>query len=306
MDKSFASLLRNSRLASFDRTLPRVYTTPKTHKKVGDWGLKRTLPTVIRTRYATVSDLDTAEHQTPWQSGEGQVLFVKRWKENFPNSKKPVPRPETEEHNVALMTPAEFKRFLNDIAKKAPEFKSKLEKKELVPEQLFEYLNIHFNDKPATPVVGPTYSEYNQGWGYPVPGRILNADKHGHAVGIGGVVALLSKHSAIGLRNTGDRRVRTFYVKDAEIDEEGRPVVTVDLHAPGSTVSSIMEDDFTNASSAYAQSKFGSMSADEMFRLKPRRDAPIKEDNENIEPNPRHQLLMARINGLLNSTEPKE
>ncbi|KAG0168064.1 hypothetical protein DFQ28_006959 [Apophysomyces sp. BC1034] len=306
MDKSFASLLRNSRLASFDRSLPRVYTTPKSSKKVGDWGLKRTLPTVIRTRYATISDLDTAEHQTPWQSGEGQVLFVKRWKENFPNSKKPVPRPETIEHNVALMNPAEFKRFLKDAAKKAPEFKAKLEKKELVPDQLFEYLNVHFSDKPATPVVGPSYSEHEHGWGYPVLGRILNADKHGHAVGIGGVVALLSKHSAIGLRNTGDRRVRTFYVKDAEIDEEGRPVVTVDLHAPGSTVSSIMEDDFTNQSSAYAQSKFGSMSADEMFRLKPRRDAPIKEENENVEPNPRHQFLMARINGLLKSSDPKE
>ena len=115
MSTSFASVLRNSRLASYDRSINQVYVKPKYSKS---WGLKRDLPSVVRTKFVTIGALDTAEHQTPWESGESKVLFIKRWKENFPGSKKPTPRAEELTYNIANMTPAEFQRFLPRITKK--------------------------------------------------------------------------------------------------------------------------------------------------------------------------------------------
>ncbi|KAI9496733.1 hypothetical protein BDB00DRAFT_750298, partial [Zychaea mexicana] len=227
MDKTFASALRNSRLASFDRKLPQVYATSRNCKRGGEWGLKRNLPSVIRTPHITVSDLDTAEHQTPWQSGSSQVLFVRRWKENFPVSKRPMPRSEQKEYNIGSMTPAEFKQFIKHASKRAPEFQQKLKSKELVQDQVYEFLGATFSNKT---MVGPTYSDYQQvEMGYPVQGRILGSVEGGYAVGIGGVVAFLPKRMALNVRRTGDRSVRTFYVQHASFDKDGRPRVTLRL-----------------------------------------------------------------------------
>ncbi|CAO3662407.1 unnamed protein product [Rhizopus microsporus] len=228
----FANLLRNSRLATFNRSIDQVYTAPSHCKQIGDWGLKRSLPTVIRTPYLTVQQLDTAEHQTPWQSG---------------NSQKPAPRSDQDKYNIVKMTPAEFKRFLQQCAKRAPEFRQLLEQKKVVPEQVFDYLQVAFKDSPGDAVVGPLYSDYQQAEPVIVQGRILNAAKrNGHVVGVGGITALLPKRHTVYMRQLGDRRVRTFYVEEASIDEEGRPRVILsaapkDAHAHAITIEEVDE-----------------------------------------------------------------
>ncbi|KAI9031790.1 hypothetical protein CLU79DRAFT_802242 [Phycomyces nitens] len=310
MEKSFAGLLRNSRLATYDRSIPQVYTTPKKCKQIGDWGLKRNLPTVIRTRYVTIGDLDTAEHQTPWQSGQGQVLFVKRWKENFPNSTKPAPRREEPEHNVALMTSSEFKRFLKQVSKRGSEFREKLEKKEVVPEQLYEYFNANFNETPSSTMVGPTYSDYEHGWDYPVEGRILNSDKQGHVAGIAGITALLTRRNSIGFRPNSERRLRTFYVEKAGIDEQGKPLVIVNMnHSSSSAIPSLLTPDELARFGERGRSLFESIDAEDMFSTKPHKQAHVQDDDSKVSPNPQHTQLMQRIHGLLDvthSTDKKE
>ncbi|KAI8065023.1 hypothetical protein BDF21DRAFT_427626 [Thamnidium elegans] len=331
MTTSFANLLRHSRLATYDRSISQVYTTPLKRKEIGDWGLKRNLPTVIRTKHLTVGALDTSEHQTPWESGDGKVLFVKRWKENFPNSTKPTPRSEETQHNIASMTPAEFQRFLRQSQKKASAFQEALAKKEMVPEQLYDYLSVSFSENADTDqsVVGPTYSDHQIGWDYPVQGRVLNAERQGSAVGIAGVVAILPKRNSIGLRNAGDRNVRTFYVRNAELDSQGKPKIEVTLSAKGSTSSIPLLNNYENYDSiGFSNDRYenrqynaaphnhhnrqrrnndnSSMSAEDMINMRSRRRAQGPESEDNIKPNPEHTDLMARIAGLLDNTKDKK
>lgn len=300
MEKSFAGLLRHSRLASYDRALPQVYHVSSKNKAKGNWGLKRNLPGVIRTPYVTVGDLDTAEHQTTWQSGEKQVLFVNVWKENFPNSRKPAPRPAQVEHNVALMTPAEFKRFLKKAAQQAPAFQQQLKENKLQPEQLFEYLGVIFSEKPTSGVVGPTYSHHEVGWHYPVQGRILNQDRQMMAVGIAGIVASVQRRYASEVRFTGDRRQRTFWVEEAEIDAQGRPMVVVRPFQPGgSTIASIFGTD-RSSTTGTKQAAPITMSAQELLDAKGYdKSRAVQEKPENIIENPQHKNVMALINEVL-------
>lgn len=313
MEKSFAGLLRHSRLASYDRALPQVYTTSKRHKEIGDWGLKRNLPTVIRTKYVTIGSLDTAEHQTPWESGTGKVLFIKRWKENFPNSHRPTPRSEEIQYNAANMTPAEFQRLLREAAKKAPEFQAALAKKEIVPEQVFDYLHVNFAETTESSgggVVGPTYSDHHVGWDYPVEGRILNKDRmDGHAVGVGGVVAILPKRNAIGLKGAYHRGSRIFYVNKAEIDEQGKPRVEVAINSKkGSSVPILNQLEGLDFEE-YNKFRLGhhsELTMDELMsksKQHSRRRIQGPESDDNVKPNPEHTELMSRISQLLNNSK---
>ncbi|OBZ84155.1 hypothetical protein A0J61_07795 [Choanephora cucurbitarum] len=303
MSNSFASLLRHSRLASYDRTLSQVYTTPLKHKKIGDWGLKRNLPTVIRTRYATIDSLDTAEHQTPWQSGNSQVLFVKRWKENFPHSKRPAPRSDSITYNVAKMTPADFRQFLKQCVHLAPEFQTLLAKKQIVPEQVFEFLKVAFTDSPSESIVGPTYSDIEVEPGYPVEGRILNHDGNGHAVGVGGVVAFLPRRSSVHLRQKGDRHVRTFFVESASIDEEGKPRVVLSATRPGSGSNLSLPLEFEALERD--TSPMFTMTTENMFLTRKRSIEIAKDDDDRVQANPDHEKLMSRISSLITNTQQK-
>ncbi|KAI8145916.1 hypothetical protein BJV82DRAFT_535275 [Fennellomyces sp. T-0311] len=294
MEKSFAGLLRNSRLASYDRKLGQVYEVSRKNQKKGNWGLKRNLPSVIRTPFVTIGDLDTAEHQTPWQSGTSQVAFVRRWKENFPNSKKPAPRSEHVEHNVALMTPADFKRFVKSASKRAPQFQQQIKEKTIKPEQVYEYLGATFSDTPSTSVVGPTYSEHDVGMNYPVEGRFLNSDRQGYAVGIAGIVALCQKRHMDMIRFHGDRRQRVFYVEEASVDAQGRPNVMVRPNQPGSSsMPAIFGSDDQYSS--------GTMKASDMWNLRrsrSRADTTPQERPDNSQENPQHETLMKQFNVL--------
>ncbi|CAO3597453.1 unnamed protein product [Absidia cylindrospora] len=260
MEKSFASLLRHSKLATYDRRLNQVYSTPKQRKQHGDWGLKRTLPSVIRTPYVTIGDLDTVEHQTPWESGHSQVAFLQRWKENFgdiPTSRPTRQRHDIhqqhhkdghEYHNVTSMTRSQFNHFIKHTI--TPETVNTLQQalrtNQITRDQVYDYLNISFHPELSS-VVGPIYStnlaqslpnNNNIGSEAMVEGRILNVQKGGYAVGIGGVVALLPKRFAVGIKKPGDRQlVRKLYVRRAYIDDQGKPQVIVSLQPKPETPS---------------------------------------------------------------------
>ncbi|KAG9295477.1 hypothetical protein G9A89_013506 [Geosiphon pyriformis] len=115
--RSFPELFRKSRLATFDPLLPQVYKTYGPFKKRGDWGLKRTLPGVLRTDVVTVQALDTLEHQTPFESAQGHVRFTRKWKELFRFSKPPPPRSGKTELNISQMSDEEFHKFLAKVKK---------------------------------------------------------------------------------------------------------------------------------------------------------------------------------------------
>ncbi|KAI9244371.1 hypothetical protein BDA99DRAFT_529180, partial [Phascolomyces articulosus] len=282
------------------------------------WGLKRNLPSVIRTPHITVSNLDTNEHQTPWESGSSQVLFIRRWKENFPNSsKRPIARHEQKEYNIDTMTPAEFKQFIKQAKKKAPEFHNQLKSKELVQDQVFEFLGATFHSSSSqelpqggshSRIVGPTYSDPQSQvveMGYPVQGRILGPVEGGYAVGVGGVVAFLPKRMALNIKRTGNRSVRTFYVQYAGFDKEGRPRVTLRLHQPLSATSLVNSTSDDQKSSSQQQQKqqqrqdnnhhlFRTMRAEDMFLTQ-----SSGHDDQELDPNPNHAALMEMMARLV-------
>ncbi|ORX61933.1 hypothetical protein DM01DRAFT_253041 [Hesseltinella vesiculosa] len=257
MDKSFASLLRHSKLATYDRRLNQIYTTPKHFKQQGDWGVKRNLPAVIRTPYLSIANLDTIEHQTPWTSGDHQVSFVRRWTTNFPNalprSLPPQDIPSASLRiNLASMSPRQFRRYVKHTI--TPDtiasIKQALNTDALTPEQVYDYLNVTFDPETPVALVGPVYSQPSKELleqEVVVHGRILNPQQGGYAVGIGGVVALLPRRFAVGLKKPGDRMmVRKFYVRKAYLDDDGKPQVIVSLlprsfasTAAGATTSSL-------------------------------------------------------------------
>lgn len=146
---TFGQMLRKSRLASFDATLPQVYTTKGGFKHRRDWGLMRNLPE-LKTDYITVQALDTPEHQTPFQSANDKVQFVRRWHEmGVPSSVRsadepfytsvmgssrkstantstaPNPfisestfEPVSRAKNIAEMRPLQFERFKKSLLRK--------------------------------------------------------------------------------------------------------------------------------------------------------------------------------------------
>ncbi|KAI8977264.1 mitochondrial ribosomal protein subunit-domain-containing protein [Mycotypha africana] len=329
MEKSFANILRHSRLATYDRTLEQVYKSPKTYRKIGEWGLKRNLPTVIQTKNLIVNALDTAEHQTPWKSGNSKVLFVKRWKENFPNSRKPRPRSEEDPKiNVAHMTAAQFQRLLKSIEKsKAPKFQEQLAKKEVTSDQVFDYINVTFNMNDSTSssssainsttattastgsdpvstgdgVVGPTYSHYEVDMDYPVEGRLLNMMNDKYAVGIGGIVAYMDKRSLMNYNNS-DRSVRQFFIRNAEIDDSGRPNVEVALDTRERTAwsSSIFSEEL-GSNWNYMNNKFSSNNerSNNSFAGNNNIKTPSVKTDDNIIKNRDHDQVMERISLLL-------
>lgn len=71
--------------------------------------------------------------------------------------------------------------------------------------------------------------------GVRIPGRVLNRlDNNGYAIGIGGVVAELPNSEIPPMQHFSQadiyaRRAFYFYVKKAEIDNKGKPRVTVSL-----------------------------------------------------------------------------
>ncbi|CAG8726825.1 11793_t:CDS:1 [Racocetra persica] len=245
---SFPELLRRSRLATFDPSLPQVYTSYGRYKTRGEWGLKRNLPSFLRTNVITVGALDTIEHQTPYKSAETMVKFTKCWKENFPLSKMVKPRKdEPSVINIGKMSDKEFKKFLKkkveprkyewrklikefDVVSSTKVDESGLTSVESATKKypaFDEFLNISYERKSPN-IQGLTYSYNNPGTNIKVQGRILNRDiPGGVAVGVSGIVANLVSQKATLLNRINREKLETFYVEKAEFNEHGKPSVRV-------------------------------------------------------------------------------
>ena len=109
--ESFGRLFRNSRLASLPAaiespaksvTYPYVYnkfsgrstvppvtgyptqqviTTNKACHQRGEWGLKRNLPTTLRSQTIAIEKMDTLEHQTVFDVRDADAKFLERWQD---------------------------------------------------------------------------------------------------------------------------------------------------------------------------------------------------------------------------------
>ncbi|KAF9916540.1 hypothetical protein BX616_003512 [Lobosporangium transversale] len=266
MERSFSHLLRTSRLATFDKTIPQIYTTSGKAKAIGDWGLKRNLPTVLRTHYLTIEQLDTAEHQTPFKSGSSDYLFLQRWKENFPRSRPPQPQPIAVRKDLSTLTDAEFKKLLETAREKRQAWKEAVAKNEYRTDEHLSFLNIVSrqpksssidtstsqasvgtgnssttvnNTSPAPFIgsnvrtkVGPTYGFYEPSTPVVVQGRGIGRTKNSQLIGVCGVVATFPIYSTPHLQNA-TKSLQPYYVYKAELDADGHPNVVLGHVAPG-------------------------------------------------------------------------
>ncbi|CAG8514685.1 9295_t:CDS:1 [Diversispora eburnea] len=226
---SFYELLRKSRLASFDPSIPQVYTTHMRYRSRGEWGMKRNLPNFLRTNNIIVEALDTIEHQTPYKSAETFVKFTKRWKENYPFSKVSKPMDNKPKlFNIGKMTDKEFKKFLREkVEPKKWEYRNSINNDTKTLQDFINALNITYERKPST-IHGLTYSHNNPGTNIVVQGRVLNKDMpSGFAVGISGMVANILSRKNVPLNQISREKLESFYVEKAEFDSQGKPVVKV-------------------------------------------------------------------------------
>ncbi|GJJ75278.1 hypothetical protein EMPS_07636 [Entomortierella parvispora] len=256
MERSFSHLLRTSRLATYDRSIGQIYTTPSKAKAVGDWGLKRNLPTVLRTHLLKIEQLDTAEHQTPFQSGSSEFLFLQRWKENFPRSRPPQPQPITVKKDLSAMSELEFQKLLQEAKGKRQAWKEALAKNEVKAEDHLQFMDIQtksikasqYDTNPNTSMhtaqsativagsntkakVGPTYGFYEPSTPTIVQGRSLGQRRQNPVIGVSGVVAHLPSYAAPQHQNLS-KSLQSFYVSSAELEADGRPNVVLSLTPP--------------------------------------------------------------------------
>ncbi|CAG8744561.1 11082_t:CDS:1, partial [Acaulospora colombiana] len=78
---TFASLLKQSKFASYSPSIAQVYTTYGGHASRGDWGVKRPLSARKRNKALLIQSIDSREQQTEFRSGEPEAKMVQRWEE---------------------------------------------------------------------------------------------------------------------------------------------------------------------------------------------------------------------------------
>ncbi|KAL1917247.1 mitochondrial 37S ribosomal protein bS1m, partial [Calcarisporiella thermophila] len=227
-EKSFASLFRYSKLASYDPSLPQVYHTYGALHRIGDWGLKRNLPTVVRTKYATIQALDTQEHQTPYRSAQDSVLFLQRWRENFGPAGGAIPNLKRTDRDIASMSEKQWKRLLGKARKRRDEWKKSVKNGDISGDAWLQFMGLTRGTHKSQ-IARPIYAPGLSGRGRQVEGRVLNRYEGGFAVGVCGVVAYLPYRYGMGLWNPNQRYRRTFDVVQAGFDDQGRPSVTLNL-----------------------------------------------------------------------------
>ncbi|KAF9579127.1 hypothetical protein BGW38_004750 [Lunasporangiospora selenospora] len=257
MERSFSHLLRTSRLASFDRKIPQIYATTKKAKAIGDWGMKRNLPTVFKSHFLYIRELDTAEHQTPFDSAAADYLFLQRWKENFPRSRPPTAQPVTVKKDLASLTDEQYKKLLQQAKNRRQEWREALAKNEVRSDDYLEFMNVTKQSKNSSidsvyslpsvdspfsagrsgpspdsrTKVGPTYGFFEPSTPTIVQGRTLGRTKSSQLVGVSGVIANLPYTSGPHFQNVS-KALQPYYVQSAELEADGYPNVVLSYTPP--------------------------------------------------------------------------
>lgn len=81
VSSSFATLLKQSKFATYSPAIAQVYTTHGGHAHRGDWGVKRPLSVRQRGKTLLIQSIDSPEQQTEFRSAAPEEKFVKRWEE---------------------------------------------------------------------------------------------------------------------------------------------------------------------------------------------------------------------------------
>ncbi|KAJ1971063.1 hypothetical protein H4R34_005861, partial [Dimargaris verticillata] len=124
MESAFGRLFRSSRLASFDPQIKQVYTAHGPDSRAhGVWGLKRDMPVGLRTKLVYLHALDTKEHQTNLSSAQSAVLHLRRWRENFPTSRKPVVPSSVPQTHIPSLNRKQWQAFLQFAASHKDEWR---------------------------------------------------------------------------------------------------------------------------------------------------------------------------------------
>ncbi|KAI0034056.1 hypothetical protein K488DRAFT_84391 [Vararia minispora EC-137] len=83
----FAALLRRSKFASFDRSIPQVYASHGGDAYRGNYGVKRSLTPTKKGLPIIISNVDSPHQQTEWQPAAKEARWIERWET------LPPPRP---------------------------------------------------------------------------------------------------------------------------------------------------------------------------------------------------------------------
>ncbi|KAJ1737065.1 hypothetical protein LPJ72_000820 [Coemansia sp. Benny D160-2] len=266
MESSFGRMFRKSKLASLDRSIKQVYATFPEAVARGDWGLKRSMPSKVALRLATLKEIDNKEQIIDFEAANQQFMTTMTWKENFLESRSPkysgsgdvmheivnvYDRPSgmsqhiyggpgaadksantrgKPQRNINMMTRAEWKDFLEEARARRAEWRYGIEAKEYAPEETMTFMNAtdKFDSTNDGVHRSPTYHDYvPSGEELVVGGRVLNRVPGGFAVGIQGIVAYLPMQSQAIDYKLQYRDIRMFYVHSAKFDSQGQPVVIV-------------------------------------------------------------------------------
>ncbi|GBC50352.2 hypothetical protein RIR_jg21768.t1 [Rhizophagus irregularis DAOM 181602=DAOM 197198] len=238
MSSSFSQLLRNSKLSKFDPKLSQVYKTYGEYQKLGDYGVKRNLPNYLRTNVVTINEIDTIEHQTPYNSAETLIRFKRKWKENFLISKTVEPLKSNDIYqrnfiNISKLSLKDFKKLLKKIEKKKYDWNQLLINSTYNSNNWLEFLGLTFIKKSSNSIIkGLNYSHNNPGINFKVQGRTLNKDSNGiFAIGISGLVCSLHFGKAQRLIQVNRKKLDNFYLEKVDFDDQGRPNIRVS-HSP--------------------------------------------------------------------------
>ncbi|KAK9768823.1 hypothetical protein K7432_000255 [Basidiobolus ranarum] len=258
---SFARQFRTSKLASYDSKINQVYTTFGSFRDIGDWGLKRNLPVTLRTKYIDVQALDTLEHQTPLVSAQGDILTLKRFKENFPTSKPPETLPMNVPINVTRLSERQWAGFLRKAAGRKQEWREAVESKKYREDEFLRFMNAVSSRSSGSQPVYPSYHLNNTSV-VKVEGRILNRITGGYAVGVAGIVAFLPSRLAPQSIGSNPRDLKTFYVVKAEYDGQGKPDVVLSVTQPETASTGL---NYRKMPNLFAGDKKESLSTDQLL-----------------------------------------
>ncbi|KAG0024698.1 hypothetical protein BGZ80_010277 [Entomortierella chlamydospora] len=261
MERSFPQLLRTSRLATFDKTIPQIYTTTGKSKAIGDWGLKRNLPT------KDLSTMTDAEFKKLLQTAREKR---QAWKEAL--AKNEVP---SDEH-------LSFMNIMSRYSKAGPIDTSTSQ------------ASVGFGTPAATTAssvpmagsstrvkVGPTYGFYEPSTPTIVQGRCLGRTRTNQLIGVCGAIATLPNNSSAHLQ-VSSKSLQQYYVHRAELDADGRPNILLGNTAPGPDWLASRSDQYYGSSRLSANSTSGRSAAKE----------PEESDTK-------HNKVVSRVQNLL-------